>query len=500
MGLLSPHCITADPSTTTLYGLAYAANQTQQPQVIGPVLFVLFQSQPNPSNISDARWSVVSTFPGSLDMMGRNAIGFSCAITAKGVFTAFASYPMSKPGTEEEPLEGLRYEPAGPAMDSAIGVQGGGRWSVVNVAKDYNRTEVPRYSGQKLYIVGDGPDARLVHAYVDEVEGFVRFGVVDETSSRPSLTYSSSFQSTSLQLSRKTTIAFEKNTSQLFIYSPATDRNASVPILTSISLVNGTIPPSPLPDSGFKFYEANSTYDCRYSSTVFSATYEGSYFLYCKDSYTPENGTRSQLATLKTPTSDTTIQRIMSIIYTSSESYELTHFQPIGGHLPNQTAFAVISSDYTVAGINLVTGETQYSHNVIVNGTLGGGAPISSPKPSNGENGGANRFGLEIALGVITSVIFMIAMYFLCRKKNKHGKWMGNWAGADENDDERPRRPTEVDAGAIELGDRRQREYRHSQDDDIVSADPPPVYESRGRDAQARAQATAPSAPPAPPA
>ncbi|KAF9303695.1 hypothetical protein BGZ91_009069, partial [Linnemannia elongata] len=77
MGLLSPHCITADPSTTTLYGLAYAVYQTQQPQVIGPVLFVLFQSQPNPSNISDARWSVVSTFPGSLDTMGRNAIGFS---------------------------------------------------------------------------------------------------------------------------------------------------------------------------------------------------------------------------------------------------------------------------------------------------------------------------------------------------------------------------------------------------------------------------------------
>ncbi|KAG0054766.1 hypothetical protein BGZ90_005898, partial [Linnemannia elongata] len=84
--------------------------------------------------------------------------------------------------------------------------------------------------------------------------------------------------------------------------------------------------------------------------------------------------------------------------------------------------------------------------------------------------------------------------------KNKHGKWMRNWAGADENDHDRPRRPTEVDAGAIELGDRRRTEYRHSQDDDIVRADPPPVYEPMGRDAQATALATASSAPPAPPA
>ncbi|KAG9069786.1 hypothetical protein KI688_009111 [Linnemannia hyalina] len=47
-------------------------------------------------------------------------------------------------------------------------------------------------------------------------------------------------------------------------------------------------------------------------------------------------------------------------------------FQPIGGNLPTQTAFAVLMSDNIVAEINLVAGQTQFSLNVIVNGTLGG--------------------------------------------------------------------------------------------------------------------------------
>ena len=126
-------------------------------------------------------------------MVNREADGFSCAVTAKGVFTAFASYSKSTPGTEEEALKGLRYDPAGSVMDPTFGVQEGGRWSVVDVARDYNQTVTPRFSGQKLYVVGDGPDRRLVHAYVDEVAGFIRFGFVDETGSRPTLTYNSSY-------------------------------------------------------------------------------------------------------------------------------------------------------------------------------------------------------------------------------------------------------------------------------------------------------------------
>ncbi|KAF9129184.1 hypothetical protein BGX30_014046 [Mortierella sp. GBA39] len=59
-------------------------------------------------------------------------------------------------------------------------------------------------------------------------------------------------------------------------------------------------------------------------------------------------------------------------------------FQPIGGNLSTQTAFAVPMSDDTVAETNLVTGQTQFLLNVIVNGTLGGnGATLTHcPSPS----------------------------------------------------------------------------------------------------------------------
>lgn len=39
---------------------------------------------------------------------------------------------------EEEVLRGLRYDPVGLAKDPAFGVQGGERWSVVNVVRDYD--------------------------------------------------------------------------------------------------------------------------------------------------------------------------------------------------------------------------------------------------------------------------------------------------------------------------------------------------------------------------
>jgi hypothetical protein len=198
MGVLPLRCITSDPSTTILYGLSYAYNFTNLYATPDTHYFVLFKSQPNPANLSDTQWSVVSTYPAStyrLDMINRIENGFSCAVSKTGVFTAFANYyPDMRPGEEnsaEGALEGLRYDPAGPAMKPEYDVRDGGRWSSVDVKSDYNRSQYPRYSGQKLHYTADGT---LVHAYIDDSSGYIRFGLVNETESSPTLTYVSSYQ------------------------------------------------------------------------------------------------------------------------------------------------------------------------------------------------------------------------------------------------------------------------------------------------------------------
>ncbi|KAF9083152.1 hypothetical protein BGX23_011748 [Mortierella sp. AD031] len=267
MGILPLRCLTTDPAATTLYGLSYAykSTDTTMPTLLRSQHMVPFKSQPNPYSLRNISWSVVSTFPGSAyrsDMTDRWATGFTCAVNSAGLFSAFANYKDGEYSSAESPLEGLRYDPVG-QMGPEYNVTGGGKWSSINVEKNYNRTATTLYKDQKLFYVGDGKGQEiLMHAYIDPLSDHVRIGRVNETAvGNPTLVYSTSYQSDELETAVRSTIAYGNN--QLFIYSAG-----AKPSMKSIPFKNGTLGSS----ADIRTFEANVTTSCRYLPQVFSVT------------------------------------------------------------------------------------------------------------------------------------------------------------------------------------------------------------------------------------
>ncbi|KAF9083150.1 hypothetical protein BGX23_011746 [Mortierella sp. AD031] len=164
MGKVDIKCFTSDSGLITLYEFGFGFSSTNAHTTRKKDEMVLFKSQPNPFNMTDLKWSTVSTFPTSTEltsMVTRDYPEVACAINSAGVFTALAYSDARDDERSTDTLQGIRYNPAG-QMEPEYNVTGGGVWSTLDVEPSYNQTDRTMYLNQKLFYATEGGKETLL--------------------------------------------------------------------------------------------------------------------------------------------------------------------------------------------------------------------------------------------------------------------------------------------------------------------------------------------------
>ncbi|KAF9125333.1 hypothetical protein BG015_004915 [Linnemannia schmuckeri] len=161
MGILDLRCITTDPAATTFYGFAYAKGyDPKTPDIPSTANYtVLVKSNTNPSSPSALTWSLVSMTKSETLTYYDPAYskGFTCAVNAQGVFSAFTSFV-----TPSVKSFGIRYDP------------GLGAW--MSLAVDPKYAWPFPFLEQKLGYVNNV----LTHAVFSSLTGTIYFATMNE--------------------------------------------------------------------------------------------------------------------------------------------------------------------------------------------------------------------------------------------------------------------------------------------------------------------------------
>ncbi|KAK3830466.1 MAG: hypothetical protein JOS17DRAFT_791172 [Linnemannia elongata] len=364
-----------DPEQTIIYGLVYGySSDKQQSRGYQRDVIILIKSQANPSSISDIKWSVVSTFPSSTwltPMITHSNPQLACAVSSDEVFTALSfGAPVNRGASAIRTFSGIRYNPVG-QMGPEYGVTGGGVWVAVDISSRYNNTETPLYYRPVMFYLKEGELKTLAYAFPTEVgpknEPAIQLGYVDEKPSTAVLEPSILYKKDTLNISDNSiSIAYENG--NLYAYAPRPiPRLLSIPISTSTTAKPTT-----------KQFNVDSTNNCQFAqiTAINSGTWNNSYFLLCNHFAAAANKYDPQLDTISSTPKETKTSPVARYSGSLEKAPRGSFFQPIGGHLPGQEAFAVISFETEIQGITLTgpsAGTRQNFMDVYVDGIYGDG-------------------------------------------------------------------------------------------------------------------------------
>ncbi|KAG0211006.1 hypothetical protein BGX33_004561 [Mortierella sp. NVP41] len=409
MGKVDIKCFTSDSGLITLYEFGFGFSSTNAHTTRKKDEMVLFKSQPNPFNMTDLKWSTVSTFPTSTEltsMVTRDYPEVACAINSAGVFTALAYSDARDDERSTDTLQGIRYNPAG-QMEPEYNVTGGGVWSTLDVEPSYNQTDRTMYLNQKLFYATEGGKETLYHAHADYTST-IYLGYLNETGSRPLLQHSTTFKNDTLRIPSISSLAYGNN--QLFAYS-----SGPRPSMIATSLPNRTSSSKPT----IKRFATNETTDCQYEymDVPKGTTWKDSYFLLCNQqapigSGRPSDSRLETITSMFTDTKMTTVTRYTGIL---EQIWPIAFFQPVGGHMPGQVPFAVIDQRQGVLGIILTgptAGTVQNYTDVCLEGVYGDGFTLSCDKaPPSSTPTPSIPSGSWVAIGGSVIVVTLAALF-----------------------------------------------------------------------------------------
>ncbi|KAG0067840.1 hypothetical protein BGZ89_005625 [Linnemannia elongata] len=434
MGGMKIVCLTADPGQTTLYGLVYGYSSLKQRSkwVSGDVM-ILIKSQANPSNISDIQWSPVSTFPTSTWLTPMITIRhpeLACAVNSAGVFTAL-TYGQVDDSRHQvtNTWNGIRYNPSG-QMEPEYNVTGGGVWSTVDVSSRYNMTETPSYERAVMFYVKEGEKEMLAYAFSTMIgpkyEYAIQLGYVNENTSPPTLEPSTLYKNDTLKAT-DTEVNLAYGNGKLYAYFPQ-----PIPRVMSITLSTRA---SPAAKPTLKLFTAESTKNCQHDGfdAVHSGTWNTSYFLLCTHYPDNNNDVRydPQLDIISSTLTDTKTTTLMRYSGTLDEVAPISFFQPIGGHLPGQEAFAVISLWTKIQGITLTgssAGTRQNLSDVFIDGIYGDGSGDRNSRsiPDQEVNPPSSNIEWGAIIAAIVFVVLIAGLLVLRRVRERRKKRMDN--------------------------------------------------------------------------
>lgn len=155
-------CIAADPTSTTLYGITSGWNWHSNEKS-----FFLVKSLPNPDHVSFTMWSMMSEAESApFSYWSPPFKSVDCAVSSKGVFTAFfRNGDYLTPGSSSIPV-GVRYDPATQ------------KWTSIRTLPHYGWT-TDLMTHASFYMNNNGVET-LVHILMDELARVIRFGVLNQ--------------------------------------------------------------------------------------------------------------------------------------------------------------------------------------------------------------------------------------------------------------------------------------------------------------------------------
>ncbi|KAK3841653.1 MAG: hypothetical protein J3R72DRAFT_444660 [Linnemannia gamsii] len=381
-GTLNLDCIASDPASSVFYGIANARsaeNYTNE-------YTILVKSNTNPSNPGNLNWSIVSKVEISKTRYRYPLINtVVCAVSSGGEFSAFYYNPnsMTVTGPVLEPV-GVRFDPKKEAEAAA-----GSGWSDI-IGSSTKLAWTLRIMFPKVFYVRDTSSGAesVVLLLTDDFASVIRYGVVDEATNTLQLAGVWKMKPDGTYEKGKLTELFEKNShglqQRIFttwgytgsrrvaygdghlyftqrsygIINNSNNEPVSYQSLIVYPFTKATDDPVPgvvpIPMQDNAFY-SDFFYGVRRSAAGTGGGDDvpylggsGGYYSNDYPSYTSNSTTQKIPTVFLLPLKSTN-----GVNHHNLTHYRLSSFQPIGGHLPGQVPFAVISMTDGLYGVSL---------------------------------------------------------------------------------------------------------------------------------------------------
>ncbi|KAF9117209.1 hypothetical protein BGW39_002453 [Mortierella sp. 14UC] len=417
-------CVVADPTFTTLYAFTYAYSSEEVAKKKGDEdVIAILKSNENPSDITTTDFTVVATISAKSTLTASIPLkdtSFACAVNGAGVFNAVISNVYTpRIVNAESHFQGIRYNPVGQTA-AEHNATGGGAWSTIDIAPNYNLSDVTNLEDHRLFYTGEAGKETLVHAFAalagaqNASTPVIQLGDVVDSGSRPLLQLTKTYKNDTLLSDPVTSLAYGNN--KLFAYAAGPESK-----LFSIDLADRASASAP----AIKRFNSSFAPDC--TNSVYqghmTATWKDSYFLFCYMNNHKKN--YLQLSSIESTLNETRYPPVAGItdnedtlgVSGKIDMGDLTSspfFQPIGGNLPGQIPFAVFNNEFGYQGIRLQVNITDMHLD-------GKTVVISEPElVSPGSSGLSAGAWVGVAVGVV--VVAIASVFSVRRYRQKRNR------------------------------------------------------------------------------